>query len=205
MKLTTRFIIATLACLATAAPVSATEQPAQVHGQADWKEQQAPVGDRQQQLAIADKAQAELAKRLMDRLSASISEGGPAAGIEVCSSEAPGIASAVAEANQVRIGRTSHKLRNPANSGPAWVARVVEDKSGTRRYFSGPDGTLAVATPIPLGQMCAQCHGPVAGISAEVKAALAKRYPQDTATGFEVGEVRGWFWVEVPRQSGSDG
>jgi hypothetical protein len=28
--------------------------------------------------------------------------------------------------------------------------------------------------------------------------ALAARYPDDRATGFAPGDLRGWFWVEVP-------
>ncbi|MEM1451902.1 MAG: hypothetical protein AAF726_11860 [Planctomycetota bacterium] len=28
--------------------------------------------------------------------------------------------------------------------------------------------------------------------------ALARAYPDDLATGYTEGDVRGWFWVEVP-------
>ena len=31
-----------------------------------------------------------------------------------------------------------------------------------------------------------------------VKVALDEQYPDDQATGFNVGELRGWFWVEFP-------
>jgi hypothetical protein len=27
---------------------------------------------------------------------------------------------------------------------------------------------------------------------------LAKTYPGDRATGFAAGELRGWFWLEIP-------
>ena len=30
------------------------------------------------------------------------------------------------------------------------------------------------------------------------RAALARHYPGDTATGFEAGDLRGALWVEVP-------
>ena len=204
MKTLFGFVIAMAGCVAMNAIAASADQPETSTQAIEWMNLQTPGEDRQDQLALADKAQKELATRLMKRLSDSIAAGGPAAGIEVCSSEAAGIAKSVAEANNVRIGRTSQKLRNPANSGPEWVAQVVNDKSKTRRYFNGSDGALAVATPIPLGKMCRQCHGPVADIAPEVKQALAKRYPQDMATGFEVGDVRGWFWVEVPAQANPD-
>jgi hypothetical protein len=30
-------------------------------------------------------------------------------------------------------------------------------------------------------------------------AALAGAYPQDRATGFAPGDLRGWMWAEVPK------
>jgi hypothetical protein len=37
----------------------------------------------------------------------------------------------------------------------------------------------------------------------EVKQTLAKEYPDDQATGFEEGDLRGWFWIEVPADAGA--
>jgi hypothetical protein len=31
-----------------------------------------------------------------------------------------------------------------------------------------------------------------------VKEALAEHYPEDQATGFQEGDLRGWFCIEVP-------
>ena len=47
--------------------------------------------------------------------------------------------------------------------------------------------------------MCAGCHGPVDHITPEVRQMLADRYPKDRATGFTLGEIRGWYWVEMPK------
>lgn len=168
-----------------------------------WSEQTTLAEPAQRQLQIATRAQEQLAKQLMSKLREGISAGGPAAGIDVCSIEAPAIAKSVGSEHNVRIGRTSHKLRNPDNVGPEWVEPVVADRSASPRYFAGPDGALGVALPIVMGENCSKCHGPVDGIPQEVKDALAHAYPQDMATGFEVGDVRGWFWVEVPRADGS--
>ena len=43
---------------------------------------------------------------------------------------------------------------------------------------------------------CLLCHGPA--VAAPVQSAIRARYPQDAATGFEEGSLRGAFWVEVP-------
>ena len=45
---------------------------------------------------------------------------------------------------------------------------------------------------------CLACHGPAEQIAPDVKELLAREYPSDQATGFQEGDLRGWFWVEVP-------
>jgi hypothetical protein len=48
-------------------------------------------------------------------------------------------------------------------------------------------------------EICASCHGPADRISPSVRTLLAERYPGDRAVGFTNGEIRGWFWVELPK------
>ena len=43
---------------------------------------------------------------------------------------------------------------------------------------------------------CLACHG--AQVAPAVRAAIAAHYPDDAATGFAVGDLRGGLWVEVP-------
>jgi len=33
-----------------------------------------------------------------------------------------------------------------------------------------------------------------------VREQLSTHYPDDAATGYQAGDLRGWFWVEVPLQ-----
>jgi cytochrome c551/c552 len=56
-----------------------------------------------------------------------------------------------------------------------------------------------VIRPIAQQQACAACHGPVDRISPAVRAVLAQRYPADSAVGFAEGDIRGWYWVEMPK------
>ena len=185
------------------APV-ATATPAAVTPKAPQSSEQTTSSEpAQHQFKIAGKAREQLAKQLMTKLREGIAAGGPAAGIEACSIEAPAIAKSVSAEHGVRIGRTSYKLRNPDNAAQEWIEAVVADRSASPRYFDGPDGALGVALPIVMAEGCSKCHGPTDGIPKEVKDALAQAYPRDMATGFEVGDVRGWFWVEVPRAADS--
>ena len=65
-------------------------------------------------------------------------------------------------------------------------------------FFVGPEARLGALFPIRLQPQCVQCHGKPEELSTEVRAALLDRYPDDRATGFAAGDLRGWFWVEVP-------
>ena len=60
------------------------------------------------------------------------------------------------------------------------------------------DGRFAALLPIQLKVGCLGCHGPRESILPTVREALEAAYPDDKATGFKAGELRGWFWVEVP-------
>jgi len=64
------------------------------------------------------------AQALRDELQAAIEEGGPIHAISVCSDKAPTIADDLSQSPQWRIGRTSHKLRNPANAPDEWEGMV---------------------------------------------------------------------------------
>ena len=46
---------------------------------------------------------------------------------------------------------------------------------------------------IPTGEVCLKCHG--SNVAPDVKAAIGELYPEDQATGFKAGELRGAFSV----------
>jgi hypothetical protein len=39
----------------------------------------------------------------------------------------------------------------------------------------------------------------------DVRQALLQRYPEDRAIGYAEGDLRGWFWVEVPKPPAETG
>jgi hypothetical protein len=144
-----------------------------------------------------------LFERLGGRLLQAVSEGGPAAAIDVCRSAAPAIADEVSAERGLRIGRTSHRLRSPANAPPDWAAELVrslpEDPEAAGPWaFRLGDGRLGVTLPIRAKKMCLTCHGDREAMPGEVRAAIASAYPDDRATGFREGDLRGIFWVVVP-------
>ena len=125
---------------------------------------------------------------------------GPAEAIQVCRVKAPGIADALS-VDGVRMGRSSHKLRNPDNTAPEWVGPIMQaylDEPSSRepRAVALPGDRWGYVEPIMVQPLCLTCHG--AELAPDVAGRIAELYPEDRATGFEAGELRGAFWVEFP-------
>jgi hypothetical protein len=162
---------------------------------------EAPPEDAKDALALAREAKKALGSRLMKRLTAAVGEGDFAKGVEVCEEAAPAIAEQVSEDREVEVGRTSFAVRNPDNRPEAFMKPIVEARYAEEILMRGPDGQVAYMAPIRLGEVCVNCHGTEAQIPDEVENMLARLYPEDEATGFAPGDLRGWFHVTMPASS----
>lgn len=150
------------------------------------------------QLERATKAKDLLFTQLFTALSTAMQEGGPEAAIPVCKERASQLAREVSEKTGVEVGRTSWKLRSTANQPPAWLESFLEPKPEEPVVMVGSDGSLAALAPIRMGDVCVKCHGPEEQLADGIGERLAELYPDDRATGFAAGELRGWFWMKVP-------
>jgi len=150
------------------------------------------------QIATAIESRDLLMGRLKSALMGAMQSGGPVAAIDFCQEQAPAIAGLVAAEESVKIGRTSHKLRNPSNAVPSWMEKVIEEQVVAPHGFADDAGELAVAFPITLESGCVVCHGQPEQIAPAVREAITEKYPEDQATGFTPGDLRGWLWVQVP-------
>ncbi len=152
--------------------------------------------DTQKQAMLA--AKEALFTKLSGRLMEAMSSQGPAAAISVCQKEASQIAAEVSAEHNLRIGRTGVRLRNPNNESPGWAKQLTDNKSDTPQFVILDNDNAAALLPIKLQAQCLMCHGPKEQIAPVIQDQLAKLYPDDTATGFSEGELRGWFWIEMP-------
>ena len=151
--------------------------------------------------ALADQLTAEL----KTELGAAMQSGGPVAAIEVCRTRAPSIAARLSSESGAVVGRTALRLRNPANA-PDEVSRALLQRFATEMPgatpapgASLPEGALELRTAggverryvraIVLQAPCVTCHGKV--LAPELREAIAAAYPQDAATGFDPGDLRG--------------
>jgi hypothetical protein len=148
---------------------------------------------------------AQLKQGLVAELTAALASGGAEHAISVCRTRAAEIARA-ASAGGVRVGRTSHKLRNPANAAPDWVvpllARYVAGERASEPTLVALDGGRAgYVEPLFMAPLCLTCHGDA--LEPALQAKLRSLYPEDRAVGFRVGELRGLAWAEIEPESAS--
>ncbi len=144
---------------------------------------------------------------LKEKLQAAMKDGGPIAALSVCNTEAPKIEKARSEASGMKVARTALKFRNPDNAPDDFEKRVMEKfiadiKGGAdamkldHAEVVETDGkkTFRYMKPImTAGQPCLACHG--SELKPEVSAKIKELYPNDQATGFSAGDMRGAFTV----------
>lgn len=158
------------------------------------------------QTAAAKTAIKQFAGELQTELKTAMQAGGPVAAIGVCNTQAMPITARVAAQHKMQLSRVSLKPRNPVNAPNAWQTTVLEDFE--RDKAAGRDITMLAWSEtvnvdgkqefrfmkaIPTGEVCLKCHGTT--LAPGVSPVLADLYPEDRATGYSVGDIRGAFVV----------
>lgn len=154
-------------------------------------------------------ASREQAKQLATELKAALTgamQSSPESAIAVCNEKAPQIAQSIAKTHDVQIGRTALRVRNPGNEPNDWQRKALlefQQRAAKGESLATMEYTASVAAPdgvehrymkaIPLEPLCATCHG--AQIAPSLQQAIKAKYPNDRATGFNVGELRGAVYV----------
>jgi uncharacterized protein DUF3365 len=162
----------------------------------------------------AERARAAAANVLEETksvLQGALSGGNPATALRVCASVAQSIARKHEEEGW-RVRRVSDKIRNPADTPDAYERELLgawqaEKKAGRlapttehqeivteggRSYFRYMK-PIFIAAPA-----CLQCHGDPAKLAPGVAEALRELYPDDQATGYAVGDLRGAISISIP-------
>jgi hypothetical protein len=154
---------------------------------------------------IAEKAAAQLGGELQKKLMESMRKNGPAASIDVCASEAPAISARIEEELGVTIKRTSLRVRNPQNAPDALERQLLQTLAAAqqagekipRETTPFPDSQRRFYKVIMMQKTCLACHGDPAAMSEDIPSEIAATYPDDQATGFKEGDLRGIISVNV--------
>lgn len=140
---------------------------------------------------------------LQSELQGAMKSGGPLNALSVCNLEAMPITAKNAIDANALVSRVSLKNRNPDNVPNDWQRAVLEEFD--KRAADGEDpATMASVTVVktedekhqirfmkatPAGGVCLACHGQE--IAPDLQSKLDELYPEDKATGYSLGEVRG--------------
>jgi hypothetical protein len=161
-----------------------------------------------EQIKLEFKASAQkniqlFASELKASLSNAIQAGGFDEGLAACKEIAPSLAQQHSTSGWT-VGRTSLKLRNKKNSPDAWEIAIlnefelaksagenVKSLMGFAEHIEQNTLTLRYMQAIPVNGLCLSCHGE--NLSTEVEQTLAEHYPNDKATGYKLGDIRGGF------------
>jgi hypothetical protein len=180
-----------------------------LHGQptvspATWRIRDLPA-ELRPSVSRADIIIVTMHDALLRELDSGLEKGGPARAIKSCHIDAAWVAQRVGRQEGIAAGRTGDRLRNPLNAPKPWAAPMVAANAGRRA--ADVDGfavdlgdRLGVLRPIAQRPSCAACHGRDHQLSTAIREELRDRYPSDRATGFMEGEIRGWYWVEIPKR-----
>ena len=155
----------------------------------------------------------ELLGQLGQKLKAAMSTDGPVAAVSVCKESAPAIARQLSIANDAKVTRVGTRVRNQNMGVPnAWQkealtqfeARLSQgEKAADIEYWQVADNghgrsELRYAKAIAIQPQCLSCHGSAQDIAAPLTEKLRIEYPNDQATGYSVGQLRGAVVVTRP-------
>ncbi len=183
------FVKSVLALLITAAPAFAAETADEA--QARYLEESRKIVQ-------------EFMQTLGGTLKKQLETSGAESAVAVCKQVAPALADQYSRDGRL-VKRVSLKARNKTLGTPdAWEEGVLQGFNQAQGEGK-PVASMEVAVvtdnadgrwfrymkAISTQTMCLQCHGSPADVSLGVKSLLEKEYPEDKATGYSVGEIRG--------------
>jgi len=152
-----------------------------------------------------------LNRTLREKVKASMAEVGPSGTVAVCYYQAQALAGEVSANEGVTVRRTSLRIRNPRNAPDPYEKQLLARLETLHREGNLPaevfeeqvtDGrrVYRYAKPLLVEPMCLTCHGRGEEIPEGVRRELEVRYPDDAATGYRPGDLRGIVSVIIPKE-----
>jgi len=148
----------------------------------------------------------QFAGSLQPRLMEAIQTGGPVEAIRVCATAAPDIASRLSRETGWSVKRVSLKARNKSAEPDHWERDTLLQFESRLAAGEMPaqltqvdqiDGQFRYMKAQIVQPLCLNCHGST--LDQDVAQALQNHYPDDAATGYQLGEIRGAFSLSAPQ------
>ncbi len=149
----------------------------------------------------ARKVATTLPPKLLVALQEEIRKTGAEGAIPVCKDMAPKMAGEISQQTGWKIKRVSLKARNDARAIPDdWEKAALEDFDKRAAAGESPaklekgekiGNEYRFVKALPVQGLCLGCHGPAEKLKPAVQATLGQHYPNDKATGYSEGQIRG--------------
>ncbi len=129
--------------------------------------------------------------------------------VSFCHDNAEKLTDSLSKIYGVEMKRVSHRLRNQDNKPNVDEKAIIENylaaqedhKELTPIVMKDEEGFVHFYAPIKIKEKCLQCHGiPSKDIKAVVLKKIKKHYPEDKATGFRLGELRGIWDIRFKKE-----
>ncbi len=151
-----------------------------------------------------DEIVASAGEKLSSTLMSKIQEGGIPEAVGFCNQSALPITRKMSAYHGAEIKRTSLKIRNPQNAPTEEETEVLNRFSEALAQGDSlrpvvqleKDGRPHYYAPILTQKKCLMCHGEInRELSVAVDSIIRSKYPEDLATGFKEGDLRGMWSV----------
>jgi hypothetical protein len=160
---------------------------------------------------LANETAEKLVEETKSVLMKAMAESGPEGAIEECSRIALNIAKEK-ERDGWQVRRVSVKYRNPADKPDKYEEGILKEFEALRQkneltsetlkaevIQEGDKKFLRYMKPIIIpGNMCLKCHGKETDINPDIQKKLKQLYPDDKATGYSTGDLRGAVSIKIP-------
>ena len=149
----------------------------------------------------------ETKKTLGGELKAAIERGGIEEAVTYCNVHALSLTDSIGKRYTATVKRVTDKPRNPANA--ATDAELAQLEQWRKLLAEGDQRVVTVDEtpearnfymPIKIESLCLNCHGvPGETLSPENQALIAAKYPNDLATGYQLGDLRGLWHISFKK------
>lgn len=127
-----------------------------------------------------------------------------------CTEQADSLTKSVNEKlpSYASVRRATLKARNSSNKADTldegvmdqFIREIAENKDvKTKPLLVETLSSYRIYKPLMIQPVCLKCHGDENKISSDIKKVIIDKYPQDMATGFKLGDLRGVVVSEIKK------
>ena len=175
----------------------------------DGKNKEAPSYKHEKKLA--KKSIKKLMQNMQKNFKKAMKSGGPANAVTFCSQKAQDIVTKTNSelGKNVTISRITLKPRNEKHLAKGDEAKILSSLQTLKEngvqlpkilVQKVDDKHTRVYKPIIVKAKCLICHGTEDKLHPKAKEAIKTKYPNDKATGYKVGDLRGAFVVDIVKK-----